>query len=215
MSILVSGLTGAGKTTTAKILARTLGWPLIEGSRARASALGLTEIASSSAFWRQDLRANLIDKKRITAQDLDREVDSRLLELARSKPPKVMDVWFVPWLGADGCLSVLLEASLATRADRVAADLKLTQLAAKRLVMRKDLAAAEYALSAYGIDILSDRSKFDLIIDTDKVIPDVKAEHILHEAAFQLWPQEVLRPKNGLQLRDIAGVTWCRRDSDG
>ena len=173
MNILVAGLTGSGKTTCSRHLARSLGYEYLSGSELR---LKLTDAASaerqSPGYWLSSRDAVQMDQERLQNEG-DLRLDAELLRLAKEASQTVFDVWFLPWLPEVPGVKMLLWAPLEARAERVRTrissrdrDLAPSAIA---LVAAKDARSREYGLKQFGIDVVSDQGPFDIILRTDAI----------------------------------------------
>lgn len=83
--------------------------------------------------------------------------------------------------GRDDVLRVLITASPQTRQERLAAGLGTDEKEAARTVKRGDAARADYLKRFYGINAELP-TQYDLVINTDKLAPDLAAELIVQAA---------------------------------
>jgi len=81
----------------------------------------------------------------------------------------------------DGVLRVLITASPATRAHRLAAALDVDETEASRMLDRAEANRADYIKRFYGIDQESP-IHYDLVINTDRLSSGQAAELVLHAA---------------------------------
>jgi cytidylate kinase len=209
VNIFISGLTASGKTTTARRVALALQWKLIEGSAIRAEVLGIDHTkAQACDFWRFAPNAAELDRGRITSTERDKQIDTRILSLAAACGTQVLDVWFVAWLAPPDTLTIWLETPLHTRAERLAASRAIPLEDAIAAIGRKDRAAAAYAAAAYGIDLLNDRSPFNLVINSQYLNAGLLPEAAIHQAAYRTWGDAVLRPPRRTDLSALKGPKW-------
>ena len=150
------------------------------------SAWPATDAAPGRGYWLSDPVALQADKTRLRAGQRDRAVDEELIALHDAKDGTVFDVWFVPWLVRRASMRVWLEASLDRRVARVLQDCNerdIGRIAAE--VAAKDARAQDYALREYGIDIVSDRSPFGVVVDLNGGLPsDVLTRLLVSMAAI-------------------------------
>ncbi len=152
MIVTVSGEIGAGKSTVAKALARSLGLRYLstgEVFREEARRRGLS-LAAMGRLAEQD-------------QTIDRELDRMQIDAARAGGVLV-DSRLSGWL-IDGDLRTWFRAPLAVRAARVAARDGLSiEEALSALRGREDSERRRYQ-AIYQID-LTDLGRYHLIVDT-------------------------------------------------
>ena len=152
MIVTVSGEIGAGKSTVAKVLARSLGLRYLstgEVFREEARRRGLS-LAAMGRLAEQD-------------QTIDREIDRMQTDVARAGGVLV-DSRLSGWL-IDGDLRIWFRAPLAVRAARVAArDGLSTEEALSALRGREESERRRYR-AIYQID-LTDLGRYHVIVDT-------------------------------------------------
>ena len=152
MIVTVSGEIGAGKSTVAKALARSLGLRYLstgEVFREEARRRGLS-LAAMGRLAEQD-------------QTIDREIDRMQTDVARAGGVLV-DSRLSGWL-IDGDLRIWFRAPLAVRAARVAArDGLSTEEALSALRGREESERRRYQ-AIYQID-LTDLGRYHVVVDT-------------------------------------------------
>jgi cytidylate kinase len=170
MNILVSGLTGSGKTTFSKLLSKDLNLSFVSGSEIRSRFASGKVPAEARKYWLFSAEAVELDRLRLSDSRLDMAIDDYLRELVLTKSKQVFDVWFLPWLTTDNTLKIWLECSLEERAGRIHRALGMDQAEFGHIYQKtseKDARAQQFAYQTYGIDILTDRSPFTVIISTE------------------------------------------------
>lgn len=170
-NVIIAGLTASGKTTQAMHLAQALGLQYVSGSSIRSRHLGISEeLAADPQFWRDSTRGGSIDHARLLHRDPgDKAVDDELIAIAKSSEDCVFDTWGMPWLFREKSLCIYLRSPLHTRARRL---FRSSQLMSFEEVLhnleQKDRLAQQFFLAAYGVDIVSDMSPFDVIVDSNE-----------------------------------------------
>ena len=159
MKICISGLTGSGKTTIAKILSKKLHYPLI-------------------SFSYKNFTKNIVEftQKNINNKKLAKDFDKKIVELARKQKNCIVTTWLGPWF-IKNSFKVWLYASKDERIRRIAKREKVSLKKAKEYVEKKDSAAIEHFKKVYGINVLQ-HEDFDLIINTQSFSRNKIAEII-------------------------------------
>ena len=148
MKICISGLTGSGKTTIAKILSKKLNYPLI---------------SSSYKNFTKDIVG--FTQKNINNKKLAKEFDKKIVELAKKQKNCIVATWLGPWL-IKNSFKVWLYASKEERIRRIAEREKISLKKAKEYFEKKDSATIKHFKKVYGINVLQ-HEDFDLIINTE------------------------------------------------
>lgn len=161
MLLTVSGPPGGGKSTTATGLADRFDLEHVSGGdifRELAADHGM----SLAAF----------NELAETDDDIDRDLDRRLYEIARERDGLVLESRLAGWLAADHAdFRFWLDAPLAVRAARVAdREDKPVAVAREETRQREESEALRYD-EYYGIDI-ADLSIYDLVVNTARWEPD-------------------------------------------
>ena len=169
--ICISGLSGTGKSTIGRELAKHYGLKYVSGGEAlREKARELGYEPSGPGWWEGPEGMKFMEE-RLKNPRFDREVDEWLLGLAR-EGHVVIDSWTIAWLlKALGALKVCLYGSKDVRARRVAQRDGVPIEGALRALEEKEEKTRLIYERIYGFD-LWDLSPFDLIVDTDNLSPD-------------------------------------------
>jgi len=169
-NIAISGLTAAGKTTHAKILAAELEYSYVSATEIMADMLGINRCEVGPGFWQK--YGDSIAKVRDTT-DLDRELDNRLTAMATGDEGLVIDAWALPWLVPRGsCISIWIESDHHSRTLKAAVsdDNKQELSWYGPFIARKDDDTRERFLKIYGFDLYAARDNFSLEIDNSAYI---------------------------------------------
>jgi cytidylate kinase len=172
MNITISGLTAAGKTTHALLVARWLGYDYVSASALMFRRLGI-ENGDSNTFWQTQLRE--VEKLR-DEQPVDRDLNEHLTEELGRRDNTVFDSWSAPWLpGGPDCVRVFIESDLRSRTLKARVSQEphgpfLSLPECRELIEEKDEAAAARLGYLLGVDILRDRSPFDLVLSNSALI---------------------------------------------
>ena len=169
--ICLSGLSGTGKSTVGRELARRYGLRYVSGGEAlrkKARELGYT--AEGPGWWKGEEGRDFL-AERLRNPDFDREVDAWLIQQAR-EGGVVIDSWTIAWLLEPGIgLRVCLYGSPEVRAARVARRDSMSLEEALSAIRAKEERTREIYKRLYGFDLL-DLSAYDLVIDTDNLTPE-------------------------------------------
>lgn len=175
MIITISGLTGSGKSTVGRMLAKRLGYEFRSGGDMRG------EIALEMGITIDEL--NEIGKKEIWT---DKKVDEKIKHLGETKDNLIIDGWcafhFIPH-----SFKVFLDVDLRTGVERVMRDQRPDERMpksveeAERVVKKRIEDTRERYRKHYGFDFM-DMGSYDLVIDTTKMSPEEVAGRILKAA---------------------------------
>jgi len=165
--ICIAGMTGCGKSTTAKRLAKKYGLRYFSGG----GALKVLAIAAGykpgvSGWWttEEGLRFH---QQRMTDPQFDRKVDEELLKEAK-RGNVILDSWTMPWLLKRG-FKIWLEASPEERAKRLAERDGISLKAAFDVLREKDEKSQAIYKKYYGFTLGEDFSPFNIVLDTNEL----------------------------------------------
>jgi len=161
MLITVSGPAGSGKSTLAASLADALGYEHVSGG----------DIFRSLADER-DLTPLELNRRAEEDDQIDRDLDRRLRDIARERDDLVLESRLAGWMAGEYAdLRIWLDAPIDVRAARIAdREDKSVDTAKSETSARADSEALRYA-KYYGIDI-GDLSIYDLTLNTARWGPD-------------------------------------------
>lgn len=168
MRIAISGMSGCGNTTTCKLLAEKLGYPVVNYTfRQMAQERNMD-------FWEFSALAE-------TDFSIDRDLDSRMVKMALQEENCVLGSRLAIWNLKDADLKVYLNVSAEERARRVVNREGGTyQQRLEETQNRDNLNRARY-LKIYGIDNTNPKGVADLVIDADNLKPE-EVVQIIYDA---------------------------------
>jgi cytidylate kinase len=167
MIICISGLSGSGKNTAGRLVAKKLGLKEVQFS--------FKKIASKK-------KISLMELQKIATGDesYDKKLDAEIVKKAE-KGNCVVTTWLGPWMVKNADLRVWLDVSESERARRVANRDKMSHDDALKHIRERDRNNWERYKKYYDIDI-HDHSIFDLVIKSDSLSPEQVAEEIVEAA---------------------------------
>ncbi|MBQ6671694.1 MAG: AAA family ATPase [Spirochaetales bacterium] len=171
MRIAVSGKSGCGNTTVSTLLAKRLGYPMINFTfRQMAQERNMD-------FWDFCALANRDD-------NIDKELDRRQVEMAMAQENCILGSRLAIWMLKDADFKVYLLASDRERARRIAQ--REGGTIEERLAQTQDRDGhdTERYGRIYGIDN-NDTSQADLVIDTEGKTPEQIVNLILAALPLQ------------------------------
>lgn len=176
MNVVLSGLTAAGKTTHARLLAERLGYRYVSASQVLASLAGI-EIDPRTHWWLE--RGGDLSRAR-EGHVLDRELDRRMVALTAEADQQVFDAWALPWISSEPMLRIWLESDRPSRCRKCQvshAPLNPVSFAqAGDIVDEKDSESRRIFLELHGFDLFHPPDVFDVHVDLSMLIPQASME---------------------------------------
>lgn len=168
----MSGLTAAGKTTHALLIAKWLGYDYVSASSIMLNRLRITP-DESNTLWAT--RFDEVEKRR-DQSPVDRDVNELLAAALRDRDRTVFDSWSAAWLDRGGrSLRIYIESDKNSRALKARVSQEphgpCSSISACRdLIDQKDESTAVRLQPLLGVDVRHDRSPFDLVLDNSALI---------------------------------------------
>jgi len=173
MIITISGLPGAGTTTVSQILQRRLSMDLISSG----------EIFRGIA---KELNLPLADFGKLAESDpsYDRQIDERQKDLVKTKDNLILEGRLAGHMSlaappSKKVLRILIKAPLETRVRRIMEREKQTSSFKFELAQTKEREESErIRYQTYYFIHLEDTSIYDLVIDSEKLLPEAIVDMI-------------------------------------
>jgi cytidylate kinase len=168
MKIVITGLTGSGKSTLGRRLARELGLRYISGGDLLKQIMA-GERAMHAGWWETEEGERAMERRR-KQEEYDREVDRRLLEIMEREENVLVDSWTVSYLyKKEDAVKIYLKADVKERARRVSRRDGISVEEAVEAIKRKDETSIELYKRLYGFRLDEDLTPFNLVLDTTKL----------------------------------------------
>ncbi|MCD6478259.1 MAG: cytidylate kinase family protein [Candidatus Diapherotrites archaeon] len=174
MLVLISGAPGAGKSTLTEKLAEAFKLKRIFASGImrqikEEAKLDIEKAEKGMGFWESE-QGKKLTEERLKDSYYDLELDKRLLEIAEKETKAIFDSRMMAWLyKGSGAFRIWLDASEDVRALRIAKRDNLDVEEVKKTMRERFEADARIYKNLYNVDIMKDRSPFDLVLKTDKL----------------------------------------------
>lgn len=176
-AIIISGKSAAGKTTVAQIIAAKLRIKTIGGGDIlRELALERGYKPTGVEWWDTPDGIKFL-RERKGNPDFDKEAD-RILAKKIKAGDIVVTSYTAAWIFKEG-FKVWLDGSKKTRAARMRKRDKTGQAESMKVVKIRDEDNFSVYKKLYNIDFGTDKTPFDLVIDTNSKTPEEISEMIL------------------------------------
>lgn len=172
VNIIVGGLTAAGKTTHALLIAKSLGYDYVSASSLLADRLRI-EPDESNTLW--VTKFDKLEKLR-DLEPIDREINEHLSTELGRRDYTVFDSWSAAWLeSSTPCVRICIESGGNARALKARVSQEphgpyLSISSCRQLIDQKDESTAVRLSPLLGCDVRYDRSPFDLVLDNSMLI---------------------------------------------
>lgn len=169
-NVVICGLTAAGKTTHAKLLARDLNYEYVSGTATLARMCGV-EVHRDPPRWSEI--ASAVSRKR--HDGIDERLEQELLRLSEEREGQVFDVWALPWTSTNpNLIRIWIESNRLSRQAKcfVSQGARPTHdlNACGKLIDDKDSANRELFARTIGFDLFTDHDVFDFKLENTSFI---------------------------------------------
>lgn len=169
-SVLISGLTAAGKTTHSLLLADALGYECLHFTQLLLEQLDICS-EDENQVWFERMRE--IEALRGDGR-IEGAIDRQLADAVSRNDRLVVDSILAPWLAADAPICVWIGSDRLSRAWKCQFSASMVAgvdtPAAAALIDEKDALTRKRFRSARGVDIYTDRKPFDFVLDNSHLI---------------------------------------------
>ncbi len=186
--ICIFGLTAAGKTTHAKLLAQQLDCDYVSASQLMFDELGYRDRGDHGTWIRS---SSEISAKRENGS-VDREVNRKLLALARAPERIVFDSWTLPFMLREmpdlrqAVIFLRLDSDVHSRAVKsvvsLGAGASLSMTDATRLISEKDASSRQIFAKTFGFDIFRPADylgpREQLVVDVGSFVYGVNPDQV-------------------------------------
>lgn len=170
-NIAFAGLTAAGKTTHARILAEQLGYEVVSATALILDIIGSR--ANPEKIWFTDYEK--IEKAR-EDDHVDLELERRLRVLAESKDGLILDSWAMAYIYEGPLIRIWIESDQESRMRKCYVSQgqnKVLDLSeCRQLIHNKDYRVRSQFLRRLNFDLFTDMSRYDAIINNTDLIPE-------------------------------------------
>ena len=167
MIIVISGPPGSGKSTVGKRLSEKFSLKYISAGQI------FRYLAQKEGLSLLDL-----NQKAEKVFEIDKKIDQEIFRIATTEKNIIIESHIGGWLLKNiADFSVYLNASIETRAKRIAMRDNISYYEALDQIIKREESHFKRFLFYYGIDI-TDLSVFDLVINSDFISPDDVAKII-------------------------------------
>jgi cytidylate kinase len=164
MNIAFAGLTAAGKTTHARLLAEHLGYRYVSATEIMLDILGLRGYDLKRVWFNH---MDEIEKAR-SGDQVDEELEARLLALAESENGLLLDSWAMAWICPTPVIRIWIDSDRLSRHWKCfvsqGAKSQLSLVECAELIDRKDSTTQQSFLRRHNFDLFSDHGAFDAIL---------------------------------------------------
>jgi cytidylate kinase len=170
-NIAFAGLTAAGKTTHAKILAAQLGYEWISATALLLDILGVS--ANPEMIWFTDY-----ERVQQAREDdrVDRELERRISALAQSRDGLILDTWAMAYIYEGPLIRIWIESDEASRTRKCyvsqGREKSLDLFACRQLIHEKDHSVRLQFQRRLKFDLFTDMSRYDALVNNTDLIAE-------------------------------------------
>ncbi|GHB28748.1 cytidylate kinase family protein [Streptomyces chryseus] len=172
VNIAFAGLTAAGKTTHARLLADHLGYEYVSATQIMLEILGIAT-QDTKRVWFHHM--DEIEQAR-SGDRIDQELERRLLELALAKEGLVLDTWAMAWICPDPIIRIWIDSDRLSRHWKCFVSQgqppKLALPGCATLIDRKDESTRDSFLRRHNFDLFADHAMFDAVLTNTHLISE-------------------------------------------
>lgn len=171
MNVAFAGLTAAGKTTHARMLADFLGYEYISATEILLDLAGIDP--ASDKAWFEHLDS--ISAMR-SGDELDDELERRLIEIASDNDGLVLDTWAMPWIHHAPMIRLWLESDRLSRTWKCyvsqGQEPSRDLVQCSQLIDKKDRSTRDIFRRRHGFDLFNSKGVFDAVIENTRLIQE-------------------------------------------
>lgn len=190
-SVCISGLTASGKTTHSHLLSGEFGLTYVSASQIQLNFQGVSPIQSRD-FWITP------EAQSLWTEENCRRVDAELLRIESTRSGCVFDTATMPWRHQRSALCIWLESSVESRVLKAVISHRgkgrYSHLDYQKKIEEKDSATIELYRRLFGLEIGTDLSCFDLVIDISDLVSEPTLDASLNSIRIA---HAIIRPAVG------------------
>jgi cytidylate kinase len=168
-NIAFAGLTAAGKTTHAQRLASDLGYSYVSATDILFDILRIPDPGADRWFTQLDAISAARE-----GDAVDDELESRLVELARTRNGTVFDSWALAWICPVPVIRIWIESDLPSRTRKCLVSLgdePRPVAECEALLRTKDDHNRAMFRRRHGFDLFQDRARYHAVLCNSHLIP--------------------------------------------
>ena len=191
-AIAFAGLTAAGKTTHAKILAEELGYGYISATDIILDILQIKE-TTPDRVWFSDY--DKVEQAR-EGDEVDIELETRITYITDKQDGLVLDTWAMAWIysGVMPMVRLWIESDENSRTRKCyvsqGKNKMLDMDGCRKLINKKDIDTRIKFQRRLGFDIFTDRERYDIIFNNTMLIPEATED--VAQKGIQVFRRAVL-----------------------